>query len=100
MTLQKEGQDRFGMARFILPIALCVVTSAVGFAFGVERCQSEQQTQLQDIRADIEKIRSMPDPSQVVTKDQLTEIVRRLDERTEQIGQDVQYLRQREERRQ
>ncbi len=54
---------------------------------------------MQEIRSDIQKLRAMPEPGQIVTKDQLTEIVRRLDERTEQISQDVQYLRQREERR-
>jgi hypothetical protein len=70
-----------------------------GFALGTVREQAEQQTQIQDIRADIAKIRAMPDPAQVVTKDQLSEIVRRLDDRTEQISQDVQYLRQREEKR-
>jgi|SRR6185437_9504040 len=83
----------------VIPVAVAIATGVLCFALGTVRAQSAQETELDAIRLDIQKIRSMPEPSQVVTKDQLTEIVRRLDERTEQISQDVQYLRQREEKR-
>lgn len=83
----------------LLPIGLAVGTGVLCFVLGTVRAESAQQTQIEEMKQDIQKIRQMPDPSQVVTKDQLTEIVRRLDERTEKISQDVQYLREREEKR-
>ena len=94
----KEGTEKDSQG-LVIPVAVAIATGVLCFALGTVRAQSAQEAELDAIRPDIQKIRAMPEPSQVVTKDQLTEIVRRLDERTEQISQDVQYLRQREEKR-
>jgi hypothetical protein len=94
----KKEQGKF-LKDVVIPVAVAIATGVLCFALGTVRAQSAQETELDAIRLDIQKIRAMPEPSQVVTKDQLTEIVRRLDQRTEQISQDVQYLRQREEKR-
>ena len=100
MAQDGEKKERGRTLRDVLiPIALPIATGVLCFALGTVRSQSAQETQLEEIRLDIQKIRTMPEPSQVVTKDQLTEIIRRLDERTEKISQDVQYLREREEKR-
>lgn len=99
MTVRGEQVNRAYLGKIAVPVAVCIATGAFSFALGTVRAESEQAAQIQDLRADIQKLRAMPDPHQVVTKDQLTEIVRRLDERTAQISLDVQYLRQREERR-
>lgn len=99
MTFRGEQVDRTWLGRIAIPLALCVATGACSFALGTVRAESEQAVEIQDLRGDVQKLRAMPEPAQVVTKDQLTEIVRRLDERTAQISQDVQYLRQHEERR-
>ena len=97
----KGGKRDWGrLAReLIIPVILSIGTGILCFVLGTVRAESAQQTQLEEIRMDIQKIRAMPEPDQVVTKDQLVEIVKRLDERTEQISQDVQYLREREEQR-
>lgn len=84
---------------YLLPVFLSICSALVAFALGSVRADTQHETQLQEMRLDIQKIRAMPSPDQVVTKDQLTEIIRRLDERTLQIGRDVEYLREREERR-
>jgi Tfp pilus assembly protein PilN len=96
MTPHGEKQEP---RKLLTSILIPLVAALISFALGTVRADSAHETELQDIRLDVQKIRAMPDPSQVVTKDQLTEIVRRLDERTEQISQDVQYLRQHEEKR-
>lgn len=100
MTGHAEKPDDSKFVRHVLlPIALAAATGLIAFALGTARADSAQEVQLQGIQQDIQKVRAMPSPDQIVTKDQLTEIVRRLDERTELISRDVQYLREREEKR-
>ena len=90
----KREQDNF-LRDVVILVAVAIATGVLCFALGTVRAQSAQETELDANRLEIQKIRPVPEPSQIVTKDQLTEIVRRQDERTEQIWQDVQYLRQR-----
>ena|ERR1035437_6916428 len=94
-----EEQKRSKMGQLIMSLGISFAVAVFGFALGSVRAESSQGAQLREMRADIQKVRAMPDPSQIVTKDQLVEIVKRLDERTSQISQDVQYLRLREEKR-
>lgn len=68
------------LGKIVVPVAICIATGAFSFALGTVRAESERAAQIQDLRSDIQKLRAMPDPHQVVTKDQLTEIVYRLDE--------------------
>jgi hypothetical protein len=95
---ERPEQSKF-LRHIVIPVLIPFFVGAFGFAAGAMRSDASHETELEQMRPDIQKIRAMPDPSQVVTKDQLTEIVRRLDERTETISQDVKYLREREEKR-
>lgn len=100
MASDGERKERGRLIRdVVIPIGISVGTGILCFVIGTTRAESAHEIQLDEIRLDIQKIRAMPEPDQVVTKDELTEIVKRLDERTQQISQDVQYLREREEKR-
>jgi hypothetical protein len=94
------GENQKSWAKAIVPIVLSfVLVAGFGFVVGSVRAESAAETKWDEIKPDIQKLRAMPDPSQVVTKDQFGEVVKRLDERTEQISLDVQFLRQRAESR-
>jgi hypothetical protein len=95
----KPDTGKIAIPKIILIIVLSVSSAGIAFAIGSATNDAAQRTQLEEMRQDIQKVRAMPSPDQVVTKDQLTEIVRRLDDRTVQISRDVEYLREREERR-
>ena len=94
-----QQQTSGSAIKTIMPLIALAITGVCGFTIGTVRAAATQDAEIDAIRLDILKIRAMPEPSQVVTKDQLSEIVRRLDERTQQIGLDVQYLRQQAEHR-
>jgi hypothetical protein len=91
--------EKWNLARIALTIAVPIVTGILCFALGTVNAESASRTEIEGMRQDIQKIRAMPEPSQVVTKDQFLEMERRLDERTMSISQDVQYIRQQLERR-
>lgn len=101
MTL--GGDQQKSWAKTIVPVLAVILVAICGFVIGNVRAQTAAETsdntRWEEIRPDIQKIRAMPDPGQVVTKDQLTEIIKRLDDTTQNIRDDVQYLRQREEKR-
>lgn len=94
-----HGESHKGWAKVLAPVAALMLASGLSFVMGDIRAQSASDTKWTEIAPDIQKLRSMPDPGQVVTKDQLSEIVRRLDQKTDQISDDVRYLREREEKR-
>jgi hypothetical protein len=104
MTVQSEKVEKpepskFSIHKVILFLALPICSGCLAFAIGSATNDAAQRVQIEEMRQDIQKVRAIPSPEQLVTKDQLTEIIRRLDERTEQISRDVNYLREREERR-
>jgi hypothetical protein len=96
--VEKPQESKF-IRHILVPVLIPLFSALIGFALASSRADSAHDVELQGIQQDIQKVRAMPSPDQIVTKDQLTEIVRRLDDRTAQISRDVEYLREREEKR-
>lgn len=89
--------------RDLAPFWVLLLGGAVGYVMNAVQVEAASKVDLANIKADVaalqEQSRRMPAAEQIVTKAQFDEVIKRLDERTEAISQDVKYLRDREEMR-